>query len=178
MSVKTCVFAGAIALMAVTGFAGAAAAQQSKWCDDPNATDDQTISGCTADIQSGRFSGKNLAVKFSNRGLAYNDKGQTDRAIQDYDQAIRLNPNYANAFYNRGNAYDDKGQTDRAIQDYDQAIKLNPNHANAFNNRGLAYKNKGQTDRAIQDFDQAIRLNPNFTLAINNRAEAIAKKNQ
>ena len=51
---------------------------------------------------------------------------QHDRAIQDFDQAIKLNPNYAIAFYNRGNAYRLKGQHDRAIQDLDQAIKLNP----------------------------------------------------
>ena len=54
-------------------------------------------------------------------------KTMIDRAIEDYDQAIRLNPNFAEAFYNRGVAYDGKGQPDRAIEDYDQAIRLNPN---------------------------------------------------
>jgi tetratricopeptide (TPR) repeat protein len=51
-------------------------------------------------------------------------KGQNDSAIQDLDQAIRLNPNDADAFYNRGNAYARKSQFDRAIQDFDQAIRL------------------------------------------------------
>jgi len=41
-----------------------------------------------------------------------------DRAIQDYDEAIKLNSNFEQAFFNRGHAYDKKGQFGRAIQDY------------------------------------------------------------
>ena len=66
-----------------------------------------------------------------------------DRAIQDYDQAIRLNPNYASAFNNRGLAYVNKGDNDRAIQDYDQAIKLNPNDTVAIKNRADAVAKRG-----------------------------------
>jgi len=90
-------------------------------------------------IQSGHEPRQNLAIAFYNRGNSYRSKGQPDRAIEDYDQAIRLNPIYALAFYNRGNAYNGKGQPDRAIEDYDQAIRLNPNYADAFSNRGLVY---------------------------------------
>ena len=76
--------------------------------------------------------------------VAYADKGQLDRAIQDYDQAIRLNPNDADAFTNRGVDYADKGQYDRAVQDYNQAIRLDPNSAKAFTNRGRAYRALGE----------------------------------
>jgi lipoprotein NlpI len=189
MSIKACVFAGAIALMAVTGFAGSAAAQQSQawtWCENKEkASPDIQIGGCTTVIQSGKESKKNLATAFNNRGNAYDDKKQYDRAIQDYDQAIKLNPNYALAFLNRGNAYQNKDQYDRAIQDYDQAIKLNPNYALAFYNRGLAYDDKKQYDRAIQDydqaiqdFDQAIKLDPNDAIAFYNRGNAYRNKGQ
>ena len=47
-----------------------------------------------------------------------------DRAIADFDQAIRLDAKNANAFYNRGIAYHEKHDYDRAIADFDQAIKL------------------------------------------------------
>src|SRR6266478_6639873 len=76
-------------------------------CNDDNP--DLRIGGCTAIIQAGRETTENLAVAFSTRGSAYNAKGDNDRAIQDTDQAIRLNPNNATAYYNRGNAYRAKG---------------------------------------------------------------------
>ena len=82
-----------------------------------------------------------------------------DRALADYDQAIRVDPNFALAFSNRGSAYENKKDYDRAFADFDQAIRLNPNFALAFNGRGNAYNNKRDYDRAIANYDQAIRLN-------------------
>jgi tetratricopeptide (TPR) repeat protein len=93
-----------------------------------------------------------------------------DRAIQDYDRALRLKPGYAAALNNRGIAYYDKGQYDRAIQDYDQAIRFEPDLAEAFNNRALAYYKQNRYDRALPDFDQTIRLNKNYGNALINRA--------
>ena len=82
--------------------------QARSWCAGPDTaiTPDLRISGCTTLIQSGRETQSILAVAFCNRGNAYQDyKGDYDRAIQDYDQAIRLKPDYAIAFNNRGDAY-------------------------------------------------------------------------
>jgi tetratricopeptide (TPR) repeat protein len=79
--------------------------QQSNWCGGRDgATPDLQISGCTAVIQSGKYVGTKLASAFISRGVAYDDKGQYDRAIQDYDQAIKLDPNYATALSNRADA--------------------------------------------------------------------------
>ncbi len=89
-------------------------------------------------------------------------KGQHDRAIEDYDQAIKLNPKLAIAFFNRGAAYSDKGQHDRAIQDYDQAIKLDPSDADNFYERSLAKAKKGDTAGADADLAAARRIDPNI----------------
>jgi tetratricopeptide (TPR) repeat protein len=86
------------------------------------------------------------------------DKRDYDRAIQDLDHAISLDPNLALAFLNRGRAFSGKRDHDRAIQDYDQAIRLDPNLALAFNNRGDTYNDKREYDRGIQDLDHAISL--------------------
>ena len=151
--------------------------QFKNWCFG-NSTDDQTIQGCETVIKSARETPANISNAFFNRGLSYKNKGQYDRAIEDYDQAIKLNPHYTDAFNNRGVAYKNKGQYDRAIQDYDQAIKLNPNFVFAFSNRGVAYGKKGQYDRAIEDYDQAIKLNPNYAESFNNRGIAYTDKGQ
>src|SRR6516225_5399647 len=135
-------------------------------------TGDEKIAACTHSINSGLWKGPNLAGAYTNRGIAYDDRGDGDRAIADYDQAIRLNPNFADAYNNRGIAYRAKGQPDRAIADYDQAIRLNPNFAMAFYNRGIAYYFQKDFDRAIADYDQAIQFNANNVQAYKNRGLA------
>jgi tetratricopeptide (TPR) repeat protein len=130
---------------------------------------DAIIAGCTALIQAGRESTASLVGAHSRRGSAYMRKSDYDRAIQDYDDAIRLNPNDASAYDDRGNAYFYKGDYDRAIQNYDDAIRLNPNDASAYTGRGGANFVKGERDRAIQDFNEAIRLNPNDAIAYSSR---------
>ena len=74
-----------------------------------------------AAIQSGRWSGKDLAWAFNNRCRAYNDNNETDRAIADCTDAIRLDPNYAGAYDNRGIAYRTKSDYDRV-----EATRLHP----------------------------------------------------
>src|SRR6185503_2361702 len=95
-----------------------------------------------------------------------------DLAILDYDQAIRLNPKYAEAYNNRGYAYYWSNNATQAIADYSQAIELRPNYAYAYNNRGAAYMASGHTDQAIRDFDHAIQLQPEFPQAYINRGNA------
>jgi len=79
----------------------------------------------------------------NNRGVAYQAKGDYDRAIIDHDEAIRLDRGFAVAYYSRGHAYQAKHEIDRAIADYDQAIRLQPNYAAALYWRGMAKRLKG-----------------------------------
>ena len=88
--------------------------------------------------------------------------------IQDYDEAIRLNPGNPVAYYNRAVAHTNIGKFDRAIQDYDEAIRLNPKYTTAFHGRAVAYANKEQYRRAIEDYDQTLRLDQNNVTAFYN----------
>ncbi len=63
-------------------------------------------------------------MAYFNRGNAYDDLGQYQRAIQDYTRAIQLDPDLAQAYYNRGIVYYNLGEYQRAIQDYDKACSL------------------------------------------------------
>ncbi|MGB3459922.1 MAG: tetratricopeptide repeat protein [Halobacteriota archaeon] len=80
----------------------------------------------------------NYAYAYYNRGNAYSDLMQYERAIEDYNKTIELDPNYTHAYNNRGNAYYYLMQYERAIEDYNKTIELDPNYAYAYNNRGLA----------------------------------------
>jgi tetratricopeptide (TPR) repeat protein len=81
-------------------------------------------------IQSGHEPPQNLVAAFTYRGNAYFGKGQYDRAIEDYDQAIRLNPNYAEAYNNRGLAKRAKGDFAGGDADIAKAKQLNPSLGN------------------------------------------------
>ena len=65
-----------------------------------------------------------LAMACSNRGSAYHETGQIDRAIDDYTEAIRLNPSLGEAFYNRATALAALGKIAEARQDLQQAEAL------------------------------------------------------
>ena len=121
---------------------------------------DRRLTACSEIIDKAGADKEVLANAYRRRGYAYLKKGDHDRAIADYTEAIRLDPSNASAFTNRASAYDAKRDIDRAIADYTQAIKLNPSDVNAHNYRGIVYRAKGDFDRAIVDHTEAIKLNP------------------
>ena len=98
------------------------------------------------------------AKEYLLRGNDYDNLGQYEKAIKDYDEAIRLDPQRAVAYYNRGFTYDNLGQYEKAIQDYDEAIRLDPQDALAYYNRGVAYYQLGQQEQADRDFAKAQEL--------------------
>jgi tetratricopeptide (TPR) repeat protein len=114
---------------------------------------------------------------FDNRGLNYAANGDYDRAITDYNEAIRIKPQ-PNFLTDRGDSYDFKGDLDRAIADYDRAIALNPGFYLAYNNRGAAYEKKGDVDHAIADYEAALHINPQFDKAAENLADARQKRDR
>ncbi|MDI9356570.1 MAG: tetratricopeptide repeat protein, partial [Chitinophagaceae bacterium] len=90
-------------------------------------------------------------------------------AIEDYTQAIRINPQYAEAYNNRGAAKRELQKYQEAIEDYTQAIRINDQYAIAFYNRGNAKDDLQEYAGAIEDYTQAIRINPTLAEAYNNR---------
>ena len=94
----------------------------------------------------------NLAGAYYNKGIAHYHRGQYVLAIENWDQAIRINPGHGKAYNNRGLAYNNLGQYERAIQDYDEAIRLNPQHSEAYYNKGVAYQALGNLIEAEWDF--------------------------
>ena len=102
------------------------------------------------------------AEVYDNRGTCYADLGQHERAIEDFDKAIALNPNFL-VYNNRGCSYFNLEQYEQATQDLDKAIQLMPDFAASYIVRGCSYFKLEQYERAIRDFDKVLELNPGHT---------------
>ncbi len=149
-------FAVATFFAAIAHSASAGIVEDCAQESDPNLG----IDGCTAVIESGMFADSpgDLAKIYYNRGNAYQNLGEHRRAIEDYDQALRIDPGFAIAYSNRGNAYNHLGEYRRAIEDYDQALRLDPGDADYYQNQGAAYESLGDYERAVENWERAIQI--------------------
>lgn len=110
-----------------------------------------------------------LIMMHNNLATSLVQEGRIPEAIEHYDEAIRLQPDYAYAYNKRGNLYGKIGEYQQAINDYTEAIRLQPDYALAYNNRGNTYVGLEQYQLAIEDYNAAIRLKPDYAYAFNNR---------
>ena len=101
------------------------------------------------------------ALNLYRRGAALDALGQSDRALRDYNQAIRLDPRYPLAYYARGVLLAGYKRTfDRAIGDFDKVLVLEPGNVAALIRRGEAYGKLGDFGNAMADLDRAAGLAP------------------
>lgn len=131
---------------------------------------DHVIAGCSAVISRGLVEKADLATAHKNRGNACDDKGDFARALEDYDEAVTINPLDADAFNSRGATYTALARYERAILDFDEAIKLNPTSPLAFSNRCFARGVLDQLEQGLSDCIEALRLKPNNPGAFGSRA--------
>jgi tetratricopeptide (TPR) repeat protein len=85
-------------------------------------------------------------------------KGDLDRALRDFSEAIRIDPKYPDTYLERGQTFFKLGDTERAIADYSAALGRDPRHGGALRARGMAHLYLGMTDLAVADLSKAIEL--------------------
>jgi tetratricopeptide (TPR) repeat protein len=118
------------------------------------------------------------ARNYVNLGNAAFVKSDFDKAISDYNEAIRLNPKDAIAYLQRGLAYVMKMDFDKAIDNFSESIRLNPKDAITYCERGSIYDVKGEYDNAINDYNEALRIDPKNIKALLKRGLAHSKKEE
>src|SRR5262249_34338066 len=97
-----------------------------------------------------------LLPHLSWRGNRRAAQGDFEGAIEDSNQAIRLEPWAALHYYNRGLAWAGLDERAEAIADFSQAIKLDPHYFEAYNNRAAMWAEAGRLAEAIADLTRAI----------------------
>jgi protein O-GlcNAc transferase len=108
---------------------------------------------------------KYLTTANNNLGSIFEQQGFLDAAIESYQQALRLKPDYAEAFYNLGNVLQKQGKLGAAIEFYQQALNIKPEIAEAHNNLGTIFQLEGQLDAAIESYQRALEVKPNYAQA-------------
>ena len=177
MPIRTTVIAMCL-LMAVPAIAASRKDHDNCNGNDP----DRMITGCTRIISDTSEEAKVRSTAYVSRAIAWQRKNQRDKALSDYAEAIRLNPDDALPYNNRAILWREHGDVDRAIADFDEAIRRNPQprsdaagpgFVNVYTNRGLAWQAKGDYDRARADYDKGIELDPNDKIARDHRGRLL-----
>lgn len=93
-----------------------------------------------------------IADWYVDRGMAYRELGEFDKALADYDMALQLEPDHRDAIVHRGRVFYRRREYHRAIADYDYVIAPHPTYYYAYCNRGFSYKKLGEVQKAIVNF--------------------------
>ena len=108
-------------------------------------------------------------LRLGNVAYSYGDLA---KAIENYDKALKLKPDFESALYNKGNALDDSQKFIEAIDCYSKVLSLNPKNEKAWYNKGVALLHLEKHIEAIQSFDRATELKPDYEKAWNNKGVA------
>jgi protein O-mannosyl-transferase len=109
-------------------------------------------------------------VAYNTRGLANLDQGYISAAIQDFNNAVMLRPDFPETFYNRGNVYLKSQNYEAALNDYDKAILLGWNFVSAYYNRAIVKWHLHDYPGSINDCNKTIELSPAYSEAYFQRA--------
>ena len=111
----------------------------------------------------------NAFFAYGNRGLAKDDLGDKQGALDDYNKALELNPHNSEAYNNRGLVKDHMGDYRGAADDYTKALEINPKYDEAYVGRGNAKNAMGNYEGAIEDYNKALEINIKSAKAYYNR---------
>jgi len=111
------------------------------------------------------------ALPYYNRGCAFLLLGANERALQDFNKTIEIDPQHTLAYGNRGYVYMLGKRYADALPDFNRAVELNPTSSTAIGNRGTLLSILGKPWAAIQDLSRALALDPMNYKALQSRGE-------
>ena len=91
------------------------------------------------------------AQKHYKKGFEFHNQGSLDQAIEEYQEALKLNPSYAEVYMNLGAIYVSKKDYDQAVQQFKKVVELNHFNAKAHYNLGMVYVYNGEKEKAEEE---------------------------
>jgi tetratricopeptide (TPR) repeat protein len=117
------------------------------------------------DATPGRPRDPRAALQAYNRGTVYQSRGDLDRAVEAYIEAMDADPQFATAYFNLGAVYSMQGRHARAEEAYLRALEMRPDNVDARYNLALVYYNANQPIAAIEQLNAALRQQPDHAPA-------------
>jgi tetratricopeptide (TPR) repeat protein len=112
------------------------------------------------------------------RAYDFLNHGETEYALQIFDEILKVNPIHIHALNYKGLAMASLGYYDEAIQWYDKVLNIDPTNVSALNNKGVVLYNLGYYDQAIQWYDKVLAIDPNDSDAKYNKSIALLSLNK
>jgi Tfp pilus assembly protein PilF len=109
-------------------------------------------------------------LTFVSRGSAYLQLNQLEKALEDFNHAIHIEPEYARAFHLRGLVEEKRGADNRALDDFSRAIAIDPEYGAAYHSRATLHTKMGREDLALEDIAMVQHLT-------NKNIETLANEN-
>ena len=100
------------------------------------------------------------SLLFNIRGACYAALGKLEDAVQNYQNALVIKPDYSDVSYNLGNVLRDLGQLEDAVKSYKKTIAIEPNYHAAQYNLGVTFQELGLLDDAAEQYEKALNIKP------------------
>jgi protein O-mannosyl-transferase len=120
----------------------------------------------------------NLAEMRYNLGSALQRKGIFKEAVQEWQEALKIKPDYIEVYFSLAECLASQGNLDDAIAIYHKVLEIKPGTAEAHNNLGNVYRNMGRIDEAIEQYEIALSIKPDLVKAHYSLANILGEKGQ
>ena len=168
----------ALVLLLIAAPALAADSWDKMFCMAGGGAPSANVTHCTIALDSGLFeTPEERARGLFKRGTAQIETGAYAEAVADFDEAIRLRPEYGEAFHNRGVAKWRMGRLEDALADFDESVALGQVELwRAYKVRGDLKAEMGQLDEALADYKRSLAIRPDWDYARKALRRAMIKK--
>lgn len=152
---------------AVTVFGGGIARDCYIAVEKHSLTNAKTLEICDTALEQERLTLVNRAATLVNRGIVYMRDKRLERAMEDFNRALQLEPGLLEAKVNVGAALYGLERYDEAFAMLNEGVEAQniDAKATAYYNRALIFERRGDVESAYNDYRKALQLVPEFTLA-------------
>ena len=118
------------------------------------------------------------SIAHCNLGDTLCNKGEKTEAVEEYGNALEIDPGFVRAYYNLGTLLARKGEKEEAITQFRNALRICPDDAEVRNNLGAALFETGEKDQAVAQYQEALQIKPDYLDALKNLGTALFEKGE